>query len=142
MSVLLINNGIIDHLFELLKEVIFNCFFVTDLPTETSMTADPANTTVLRESNLVLNCSTDANPDAHVYHYYFNGDLIGNSSSGVFNTTVMADGVYTCVPENTVGTQSSSTVGITAVGKLYICILYICFPCFTSFNCHKNISVF
>ena len=86
------------------------------------MTADPANTTVLRVSYLVLNCSTDANPDAHVYHYYFNGNLIGNSSSGVFNTTVMADGVYTCVPENTVGTQSNTTISITAVGKLYICV--------------------
>ena len=81
------------------------------------MTADPANTTVLRESNLVLNCSTDANPDAHVYHYYFNADLIGNSSSGVFNTTVMADGVYTCVPINTDGTGDNATVSITAVGK-------------------------
>ena len=103
------------------------------------MTADPANTTVLRESNLVLNCSTDANPDAHVYHYYFNADLIGNSSSGVFNTTVMADGVYTCVPENTVGTQSSSTVGVTAVGKLYICI-HLRFTSFTFFDHCKNIS--
>jgi len=90
------------------------------------MSADPANTTLLRESNLVLNCSTDANPDAHVYHYYFNSNLIGNSSSGVFNTTVMADGVYTCVPVNTVGIQSNSTVHVTAVGKLYVCIR-LCF---------------
>ena len=93
---------------------------MTDLPTGTSLAADPANTTLLRESNLVLNCSTDANPDAHVYHYYLNGNVIGNSTSGVFNTTVMADGVYTCVPVNTVGTQSNSTVSITTVGKLYI----------------------
>ena len=93
------------------------------------MTADPANTTVLRESNLMLNCSTDANPDAHVYHYYFNGNLIGNSSSGVFNSTVMADGVYTCVPENTVGTRSSSSIRVTAVGKLYISI-HLLFTCF------------
>ena len=92
------------------------------------MTAHPANITLLRESYLVLNCSTDANPDAHVYRYYFNGNILGNSSSGVFNTTVMADGVYTCVPENTVGTQSNATVSITAVGKLCIRI----HACFTS----------
>ena len=81
------------------------------------MTSDPANNTLLRGSDLVLNCSTDANPDAHVYHFYFNGNLVGNSSSGVFNTTVVADGVYTCVPVNTVGTGDNATVAITAVGK-------------------------
>ena len=95
---------------------------MADLPSGTSMTADPANTTLLRESNLVLNCSTDANPNPHVYHYYFNGNIVGNSSTGVFNTSVMADGVYICVPENTVGTHSNATVSITAVGELYICI--------------------
>ena len=106
------------------------------------ITTLPLNATVLHGATVSIKCTTNANPDAHIYHFFLNDNLIGNSSSGVFNTTVMADGVYTCVPENTVGTQSSSTVGITAVGKLYICILYICFPCFTSFNCHKNISVF
>ena len=92
---------------------------MADLPTGTSMSADPVNTTLLRESNLVLNCSTDANPDAHVYHYFFNSNLIGNSSSGVFNTTVMADGVYTCVPINTVGTGENATVNIAVVGELH-----------------------
>ena len=64
-----------------------------------------------------LNCTTDANPDAHVYQLYFNDTLIGNSSSGVFNVTVDADGVYSCVPINTVGTGHNATVSITAVGK-------------------------
>ena len=64
-----------------------------------------------------LNCTTDANPDAHVYRFYFNDTLIGNSSSGVFNATVDADGVYSCVPINTVGTGHNATVSITAVGK-------------------------
>ena len=109
----------------IISSKLVSTIFVTDLPTGTSMSADPANTTLLRESKLVLNCSTDANPDAHIYHFYFNGNLIGNSSSGVFNTTVMADGVYTCVPVNTVGSGDNATVHITAVGKLYI-ILYTC----------------
>ena len=73
---------------------------------------------MLRESNISLDCTTDANPDAHVYHYYFNGNLTGNSSSGVFNTTVMGDGVYTCVPENTVGTGDNDSVSITVVCEL------------------------
>lgn len=81
------------------------------------MTADPANTTLLRESNLVLNCSTDANPNPHVYHYYFNGNIVGNSSTGVFNTSAEKDGVYTCVPENSVGTGDNATISITVVGE-------------------------
>ena len=90
------------------------------------ITTLPQNTTVLRDATVSIECSTDANPDAHIYHFYLNDNLIGNSSSGVFNTTVIADGVYTCVPANTVGIQSNSTVRVTAVGKLYICIR-LCF---------------
>ena len=74
---------------------------------------------MLRDSNISLDCSTDANPDAHVYHFYLNDSLIGNSNSGVFNTTVMTDGVYTCVPVNTVGTGENATVSITVVGELH-----------------------
>ena len=76
----------------------------------------PTNTAVLRDTVVLLNCSTDANPDAHNYHFYFNGNLIGNSSSGVFNVTVKEDGVYACVPVNTVGTGSNATVNLMAIG--------------------------
>lgn len=81
------------------------------------MTLTPSNTTVLRGSTVSLNCTTDANPNAHVYQFYFNDTLIGNSSSGMFNVNVDADGVYSCVPINTVGPGQNATVSITAVGK-------------------------
>ena len=86
------------------------------------MTMTPSNTTLLRGSGVSLNCSTDANPAAHLYYFYFIDTLIGNSSSGVFNVTVKADGVYTCVPINTVGTGNNATVSVTAVGKSILCI--------------------
>ena len=70
----------------------------------------------------MLNCSTDANPEAHLYHFYFNDTLIGNSSSGVFNVTVEKDGVYTCVPINTVGAGDSANISITVVGKSIACM--------------------
>ena len=73
---------------------------------------------MLRDSNISLDCSTDANPDAHVYHFYLNDSLIGNSNSGVFNTTVMTDGVYTCVPVNTVGTGENATVSMSSVSYI------------------------
>ena len=50
------------------------------------------NTSVLCDSAMSLSCNADANPDAHTYHFYFNGNLIGNSSSGVFNISVKEDG--------------------------------------------------
>ena len=81
------------------------------------ITTFPQNTTVLRDATVSIKCTADANPDAHIYHFYLNDNLIGNSSSGVFNTTVMADGVYICVPINTDGTGDNATVSITAVGE-------------------------
>ena len=81
------------------------------------ITTLPQNTTVFRDATVSIKCATDANPDAHIYDFYLNDNLIGNSSSGVFNTTVIADGVYTCVPINTDGTGDNASVSITAVGK-------------------------
>ena len=72
---------------------------------------------MLRGSTVSLNCSTDANPVAHVYQLYFYDAIIGNSSLGVFNITVNAGGVYTCVPINKVGPGRNATISITMVGK-------------------------
>ena len=102
-----------------LMECYILCYLLVDAPSSTNLITVPNNTTVLRESNISLDCSTDANPDAHIYHFYLNDNLIGNSSSGAFNTTVMVDGVYTCVPINTVGTGDNDSVSITVVGELY-----------------------
>ena len=92
-----------------------NC--VLDLPSTSVLTIVPNNTTVLRGNTVSLICNTEANPDAYVYQFYVNSNLIGNSTSGVFNVTIEADGVYTCVPINTVGTGHNATVNITAVGE-------------------------
>ena len=79
-----------------------------------------------------LTCRTDANPGAHnIYQFHLNGNLIGNSSSGVFNITVKADGEYTCVPINTVGTGDNASVNITAVGEFHckLWFTYVCVCC-------------
>ena len=97
-------------------QITFDLFHL-DQPTASALATVPSNATVLHGSAVSLNCSTDANPGAHVYQLYFSDTLIGNSSTGVFNVTVDADGVYTCVPINTVGTGHNATVKVTAVGK-------------------------
>ena len=90
---------------------------VTDGPSGTNIELTPSNTTVLRDSSLSINCTTDANPMAHVFQFYLNDAYIGNSSSGVFTVTVTADGAYTCVPVNTVGKEENATVVISTVCK-------------------------
>ena len=75
------------------------------------------NTTVLCDSAMSLTCNADANPSVQTYHFYFNGNLIGNSSSGVFNISVKEDGEYTCVPVNSLGVASNASVSITSVGE-------------------------
>ena len=98
--------------------MLFLFCIITDRPSFSNLSVVPSNTTVLRGSNVSLNCSTDANPAAYLYQFYFNDSFfIGNSSSGVFNITVDTDGVYTCVPINEVGKRDNATVEITAVGK-------------------------
>ncbi|XP_068686462.1 hemicentin-1-like isoform X2 [Montipora foliosa] len=84
-------------------------------PSGTNMELTPSNTTVLRDSSLSINCTTDANPMAHVFQFYLDDACIGNSSSGVFTVTVAADGAYTCVPVNTVGKEENATVVIRTV---------------------------
>ena len=81
------------------------------------ITTVPTNITVLRDSAVLLTCNADANPRVHTYHLYFNGNLIGNSSSGVFNISVKEDGEYTCVPVNSLGVGSNANVSITSVGE-------------------------
>lgn len=89
-----------------------------DPPTLTILVLVPSKHTLFRGRVLNVKCSTDANPDPHMYYILFNGIHIGNSSSGVFNTTAKADGVYTCVPINAVGTGNNATVNVTVVGEL------------------------
>ena len=99
-----------------MAKIYLNFIFI-DLPKALALLTTPINTTVLGDTAMKLNCSTDANPDAHTYHFYFNGNLTGNSSSGVFNISVKEDGEYTCVPVNKVGTGSNASVSITTVGE-------------------------
>ena len=46
------------------------------------------------------------------------------NSSGIFNVTVMSDGVYTCVPFNEVGAGKNASVGVSAVGEFTVRLTY------------------
>ncbi|PFX24014.1 Peroxidasin-like [Stylophora pistillata] len=83
-------------------------------PRGTNFISVPNNTTVLRRSLLSLTCQTDASPKAQ-FHLYLNGSLVETSRSGIFNVAVVSDGLYTCVPFNTVGAGKNASVIVTAV---------------------------
>ncbi|XP_022798006.1 protein turtle homolog B-like [Stylophora pistillata] len=84
-------------------------------PNGMSFTCCPTNTTVLCGRNMVLSCKTDANPAPHVYHCYFNGTFIGMDNLSKYTVIVQADGVFTCVPLNAVGTGDNTTIAVIAV---------------------------
>ncbi|PFX15234.1 Hemicentin-1, partial [Stylophora pistillata] len=87
-----------------------------DPPTSTMITAVPhIHYTVLHGCRLVLRCGVDANPDAQTYKFYFNGNFIGSSSSGVLNISMKEDGEYTCVPVNKLGIGSNGSVSLNVV---------------------------
>ena len=46
------------------------------------------------------------------------------NSLGIFNVTVMSDGVYTCVPFNEVGAGKNASVGVSAVGEFTVRLTY------------------
>ena len=89
----------------------------TDPPTNTSLTINPSNTTVLNGTEVTFNCTTDANPAASNYKFFHNGSHLGSSSSGVYSRNISKDGEYSCVPENMAGVGDSATVVITVVGN-------------------------
>ena len=95
----------------------YTCVPFLDAPGNTRLVAFPSNTTVPRNSILALTCETSARPKAE-FHLYFKNILHKTSNSGMFSVTVKADGVYTCLPINTVGTGENARVSVTAVGKL------------------------
>ena len=43
----------------------------------------------------------------------------------MFSVNVIADGMYTCVPINTVGTGENASVGVIAVGKLTLIHVHV-----------------
>ena len=97
--------------------------FFLDAPAGAKLISVPSNTTVLRKSPLSLTCQADASPEAK-FDFYFNGRLKRSNSSGIFNVTVMSDGVYTCVPFNKVGAGKNANVSVTAVGELKFRLIY------------------
>jgi len=99
--------------------ILFYCInFVVDKPEGVQLDANKAK--VCRAEVVIFNCSAaDGNPAVYTYQLYEDGNLVSNSSSGIWNRTMSSGGVfnYTCMVNNAVGTAESTSVSITVNGK-------------------------
>ena len=77
--------------------------------------------TVCKGANIIFNCSAaDADPMELTYHLYENNVMVINSSStGIWNRTMTTGGVfvYSCKVTNVIGTEMSTDVSVTVIGK-------------------------
>ena len=67
-----------------------------------------------------FNCSANANPEVTSYQLFKNETAILNtSSSGTWGKTLESEGVfvYKCVANNSLGSEHSMSVTVTANGK-------------------------
>ena len=80
---------------------------------------------MINESNICqgdfisISCAADGKPAVHTYQLFENNMLVSESSSGMWNKTMSAGGVFTyrCVANNTLGT-SDKNVTATVNGNL------------------------
>ncbi|XP_048588097.1 hemicentin-1 isoform X9 [Nematostella vectensis] len=82
-------------------------------PINTQLTSTKTRACV--NDSITLNCTSEAQPAVHEYLFHRNGVHHQTSASGVLhlNPPLAGDHVYTCVPNNTVGTGVNKTVHIT-----------------------------
>ena len=66
-------------------------------------------------------CSTNARPAANNYEFQRNGKLLYNGNRNIYNIrnlTVFDNGIYKCVPSNTLGQGEEASVYYTAIGEI------------------------
>ena len=75
--------------------------------------------TVCQGDIITFNCTANSNPAIHTYQLYMNGTMVNESSTGVWNRRVTAEGVvvYKCMVNNTIGTAMSMDVSVTVNGN-------------------------
>ena len=96
----------------------FFFFFLLDKPENIRLMINDSN--ICQGEVISITCSADGKPPVHTYQLFENDVLVNDiSSSGVWNSSMSAEGVltYRCVANNTAGT-SSKNVTVTVNGNL------------------------
>ena len=63
-------------------------------------------------SEIILNCTSHANPDVQEYWFYKEQETLGSSETGVFSFVIKEPGSYSCVPVNSVGKGNKAAIPI------------------------------
>ena len=96
-------------------------FIISDPPGNTKLTTTANTSATLKNSNVTFTCTAEGSPPPHEYRFYHEGNFLGSSSSGTFQTQVTKSGlsVFSCVPVNKVGVGENKSVTINVVGELF-----------------------
>ena len=96
-------------------------FTISDPPENTNLTTTANTSATLKNSNVTFTCTAEGSPPPHEYRFYHKGTLLGNSSSGTFQTHLTKSGlsVFSCVPVNKAGVGENKSVTINVVGELF-----------------------
>ena len=117
------------HVFSIFKNytklpsIVPNCFQFskrTDKPRNTTLLSSAVVDSVTANDSVTLNCSTDANPPAHVFSLYHEGSVITQNASFTIERVTWSDqGEYTCVPSNILGEGENASIALTVFGKFH-----------------------
>ncbi|KAJ7367421.1 B-cell receptor cd22, partial [Desmophyllum pertusum] len=91
-------------------------------PSSTRLTTDKVNAVVRGNGRIALTCVTDANPPPTQYQFYRDGVYLRTSFTGkhVIQKARHYDaGLYQCVPINSLGTGTNSSVRVYVNGELH-----------------------
>jgi len=78
------------------------------------------NAVVRGNGRIALSCMTDANPPPSLYQFYRDGVYLRTSLTGVYviqRARYYDAGRYLCVPLNSLGTGSNSSVNVYVNGE-------------------------
>ncbi|KAJ7371578.1 hypothetical protein OS493_024253 [Desmophyllum pertusum] len=110
-------------------------------PSSTRLTTDKVNAVVRGNGRIALTCVTDANPPPTQYQFYRDGVYLRTSFTGkhVIQKARHYDaGLYQCVPINSLGTGTNSSVRVYVNGAFSI----IHFPRNVTINESASVSLF
>lgn len=94
--------------------------FFVDNPSSTRLTTDKLNAVVSGNGRIALSCVTDANPPPSQYQLYHDGVYLRSSLTGIHviqKARYFDAGTYLCVPLNSLGTGTNSSVQVYVNGE-------------------------
>ena len=105
-----------------IKNSSWTVFFIIsslDKPEYVQFTSNATGDKACQNNIVKFNCSADANPPVLSYQLFGNDTALEISNSGMWSKPLSSSGlfIYKCVANNTIGSESSTSISITVNGK-------------------------